>query len=390
MSISSEITRISGNVSDALTAIGAKGVTVPSGSNSDDLADLIAQISGGGDSGYTLTTIVPQQTITPASSDGTYKADLSYLVNLEEGADYIVTINGAEYWTTCVLMWGTNYLLGDINHFWSSDEQPYPFGIINENNAMTIATSSGSARTVKVEKIELTGSGGGGGSGSATLTTKTITLNGSYSAQTDNADGYSAVTVNVQNGASMTEVQNTYGTELVITSAQSAAPSATRHTLYFEYEDESTEMEYAYYDDAFIGTAITATTPTTRDNKTVTSAQLDGVEWYSYTPTPSGNWTTIYDGSITVSNREFSLTSITDTFTLNDVWRVTLDGTAYTFTVQHADSYDTNYIGNIAIVADWASSGDPIVCYNIAGYIMGNTYLADGSHTLKLERQVSS
>lgn len=224
------------------------------------------------------------------------------------------------------------------------------------------------------------------------LTTKTITLNGSYSAEDDSADGYSAVTVNVQGGASMTEVANTYGTELRITSAPGSAPSATRHTLYFEYEDESTETEYAYYDDAFIGTAITATTPTTRDNKTVTSAQLDGVEWYSYTPTPtpSGNWTTIYDGSITTSNREFSLTNITDTFTLNDVWRVTLDGTAYTFTVQHADSYDTNYIGNLTIISEWASSGDPIVCYNIAGYIMGNTYLADGSHTLKLERQVSA
>lgn len=44
MSISTEITRISGNVSDALTAIGAKGVTVPSGSNSDDLATLITSI----------------------------------------------------------------------------------------------------------------------------------------------------------------------------------------------------------------------------------------------------------------------------------------------------------------------------------------------------------
>ena len=44
MSISSEISRLSGNVSDALTAIGNKGVTVPSGSNSDDLATLIALI----------------------------------------------------------------------------------------------------------------------------------------------------------------------------------------------------------------------------------------------------------------------------------------------------------------------------------------------------------
>lgn len=273
MSISTEITRISGNVSDALTAIGNKGVTIPSGSNSDDLANLIAEITG-------------------------------------------------------------------------------------------------------------------------VLTTKTITLNGSYSAEDDSVDGYSEVTVNVQGGASMSEVANQYGTELVITSAPGSAPSATRHTLYFEFEDETTATVYAYYDSAFISSAITATTPTTYDGKTVTSAQLDGVEWYSYTPTPGptpgGDWTTIYDGSITVSNREFSLTSITDTFTLNDVWRVTLDGTAYTFTVQHTDSYDTNYIGNIAIIVDWASSGDPIVCYNIAGYIMGNTYLADGSHTLKLERQVSS
>jgi len=49
LSIQSEITRLSGNVAAALSAIGAKGVTVPSGANSDDLATLIAQIEGGGD-----------------------------------------------------------------------------------------------------------------------------------------------------------------------------------------------------------------------------------------------------------------------------------------------------------------------------------------------------
>ena len=47
MSIQSEITRISGNVADALDAIEAKGVTIPTGANSDDLATLIAQIGGG-------------------------------------------------------------------------------------------------------------------------------------------------------------------------------------------------------------------------------------------------------------------------------------------------------------------------------------------------------
>lgn len=45
--IAAEITRISGNVSDALAAIANKGVTVPSGSNSDDLATLISAIDSG-------------------------------------------------------------------------------------------------------------------------------------------------------------------------------------------------------------------------------------------------------------------------------------------------------------------------------------------------------
>lgn len=37
------------------------------------------------------------------------------------------------------------------------------------------------------------------GGGSSTLTTKNITVNGTYTASDDNADGYSSVTVNVQN-----------------------------------------------------------------------------------------------------------------------------------------------------------------------------------------------
>lgn len=56
MSISSEISRLSGNVSDALDAISDKGVTVPSGSNSDDLATLISAIPIGTDVSNTTAT----------------------------------------------------------------------------------------------------------------------------------------------------------------------------------------------------------------------------------------------------------------------------------------------------------------------------------------------
>ena len=47
MSIQSEINRISGNIADSLTEVQNKGVTVPAGSNSDDLPGLIALITTG-------------------------------------------------------------------------------------------------------------------------------------------------------------------------------------------------------------------------------------------------------------------------------------------------------------------------------------------------------
>lgn len=47
MSIQSEISRISGNVSAALDAIADKGVSIPLGANSDNLATLVEQIQTG-------------------------------------------------------------------------------------------------------------------------------------------------------------------------------------------------------------------------------------------------------------------------------------------------------------------------------------------------------
>lgn len=55
MSISSEITRISQNVANSLTAVASKGATVPSGSNSDDLPTLIASLPSSKSVTYNLT-----------------------------------------------------------------------------------------------------------------------------------------------------------------------------------------------------------------------------------------------------------------------------------------------------------------------------------------------
>lgn len=96
MSIQSEITRISGNVADALTAIANKGVSIPAGSNSDDLATLIGMIQQGGGQGMvvvetqdshggTIVTITGEEVklqakgpITPTTSSQLIEPDEGY------------------------------------------------------------------------------------------------------------------------------------------------------------------------------------------------------------------------------------------------------------------------------------------------------------------------
>ena len=230
----------------------------------------------------------------------------------------------------------------------------------------------------------------------ADLTTKTITLNGTYDPEDDNADGYSEVTVNVQGGASMTEVANTYGTELVITSAPGSAPSATRHTLYFEYEDETNETVYAYYDDALIGPAIAATTPTTRNNKTVTLAQLDGTTWYSYTPS-TGTYETVFEESVVLADEdpynEFWISDLASVqIPAGSEWRITLDGTVYTDTATTVGN--KIYIGNPLYGGDTDDGSNIPFCFYNSGWGAWNggankSVSASTEHPLKVERKVS-
>lgn len=65
-----------------------------------------------------------------------------------------------------------------------------------------------------------------------------------------------------------------------VTFYENGSPSATQHTIYFEFTDSTNTTITGYWDDSFISNAITATTPTTYGGKTVTLAQLDGVTWY--------------------------------------------------------------------------------------------------------------
>lgn len=191
--IGRQIIRIRENVSDALTAIGAKGVTVPSGANSDDLATLIAAIeTGGGGGGTTRTVVIPEQTII---ADTTYNPITNFAEPLELGEQYVYTINGVEHTAYGVDLYGSVAIHSDNTPCYFEYDRGMYFTVNNSADYDTY--------TVKVEKIVESSSGGsGGGEGSSTLIAKTITANGTYNASDDDADGYSSVTVNVPSGSS--------------------------------------------------------------------------------------------------------------------------------------------------------------------------------------------
>lgn len=78
------------------------------------------------------------------------------------------------------------------------------------------------------------------------------------------------------------------GTQVTGTGTGGGTPSATQHTILFEFTDETTQSITGYWDSSFISDAIRATIPTTVNGKTVASAQFDGVTWYEPADIPIG------------------------------------------------------------------------------------------------------
>lgn len=200
MSIQSEINRISGNVSDALDAIEAKGVTVPAGSNSDDLADLIEQISGGGgvvitdtlDShGGTIREIMAvdtfrmeERSVTPSTS--------AQVVEPSSGYNAISKV------TVAAMPSGSAGTPTASKGTVSNHQVSVTPSVTNTTGYITGSTKTGTAVTVTASELA---------SGN-----KEITSNGS------NIDvvGYSTVSVNVSGGSSK-NVQYVMGSKSVRT-----------------------------------------------------------------------------------------------------------------------------------------------------------------------------
>ena len=131
-------------------------------------------------------------------------------------------------------------------------------------NALTTYANevTGASDTNLSDAVHTLASGYGGGS--ATLITKTITANGTYSAEDDNADGYSSVTVNVPTGggaSSWTKVaETTYQVSTTNTTTSIVATWETGHSelwtsdkfVYVRIRDTAGKREgYFYGSDQF-------------------------------------------------------------------------------------------------------------------------------------------
>lgn len=106
----------------------------------------------------------------------------------------------------------------------------------------------------------------------------------------------------IQTGGGGSVTQDQDGYIVLPSTGGGGSPSATQHTIHLEFSDSTDTTINAWYDSSFISDAITATTPTTYNNKTVTLAQLDGTTWYEPRNIPLNtqliDFTKIVDGYV--------------------------------------------------------------------------------------------
>ena len=154
--------------------------------------------TGGGGDTYTRTVVVPQQTVTPNSDRKATFTSTEYFV---DGEYYVVTYDGTEYIVTAETLWSSNVVLGDAQVVWATSDVLYPFALITDGSAREGYFTTTSQHTIKVELLEFV-------DGPLNLISKSITANGTYNASSDNADGYSSVTVNVPTGGGSPTLQS--------------------------------------------------------------------------------------------------------------------------------------------------------------------------------------
>ena len=314
MSIQSEITRISGNVSDALTAISNKGVTVPSGSNSDDLATLIGQITGGG--GASATTVVTTQD--------------------SHGGDIVTITTGIDISSDTVaadkLLYGYTAHAADGTAITGSYTPPSPSlqaktNISPTTSSQTIEADTGydGLSSVQINAMP---------SGSATTPATTVTANPTISVSsggliTATASATQSVTPTVSAGyvssgtAGTITVSGSNTSQLTTQAAQTIHPSTSDQTIasgtYLTGAQTVKAVTLANLTAGNIKKDVTIKIGDSTDDDCVTS--VTGT--FEGGITPSGSITITTNTTTDVTNYATAVTNIPDAYTLTDVSNTT-------------------------------------------------------------------
>lgn len=153
------------------------------------------------------------------------------------------------------------------------------------SDANATAADIASGKTAYVNGVKLTGTGSGGGTPAISVV------------DTTDAGGGTIRTITALDISDTTAVASSvlspywfYTAQGVYTqgTASGGGGGLTQHTIHLEFSDSTDTDIDVDYDDALLGTIITAYSPSTwtYNNKTVVLAQLDNVTWYEPTPIP--------------------------------------------------------------------------------------------------------
>lgn len=294
MSISSEILRISGNISDALDEISNKGVTIPSGSNSDDLASLIRQISGG---------------------DG-------YVWQDQDGYVHLSSEQGTQPIVDSLTVSGSGTYEAPTGHVYDSVTVPSgsastPATSVTANPSISV-NSSGliTATTSATQSVTPSVSAGWVASG----TSGTVTVSGSNTSQLSTEAG-KTVTPTTSEQTAVASGKYTTGDIKVaaMPSGTAGTPTATKGTVsnHSVTVTPSVTNETGYITGGTkTGTAVTVSaSELASGNKAITSSGSTSVVGYSTVSvsagsvaTPTGSKGTVSNNSVTVTPRVTSTT----------------------------------------------------------------------------------
>lgn len=188
----------------------------------------------------------------------------------------------------------------------------------------------------------------------------------------------------------------------VVTGTGNGGSALTEHVIHLDFADATDLDILVQYNDAFVSSLITSTSPTEYGTKTIDAASLDGTTWYER---PTETWETVFGPGTVHYNpdsandypycwiAELGNTPIAD----GSVWRITFNGSTYRC-VAVPYSVDGYHIFNVIGNPKWSvstlddGSDVPFSFYNSEyGAWSGSADVADDSeHLVKIERLVTA